>query len=264
MINLRRTTFFLAVILPGLLAACAQDNPARPLKMVRTADPEFEVATIKPADPDDRNQGFSLQGHRISIKDMTMTGLICFAYSIQKSQVVNAPRWFDEQPWNIDGVPDTEGAPNWNQYRRMLQKLLSTRFGLQMHHDKRELSVYTLTVAKGVPKMEKSKDDPDALSDQSGHGIGAQQYMKFTNSSMADFAKTLQLMGDRPVLDQTNISGRYDFSLLWIPDPTRATPTDTAPGLFTAVQEQLGLKLEATHAPTDVFVIDAATRPTQN
>ncbi len=264
MINLRRTTLFLALLLPGLLAACAQDNPAQPLKMARNADPEFEVATIKPADPDDRNQGFSLKGHRISIENSTMTSLICFAYSIHKSQIVNAPRWFDEQPWNIDGVPDAEGAPNWNQYRRMLQKLLTTRFGLQMHHDKRELSVYTLTVAKGGPKLEKSKDDPDALSDSSGHGIGAQQYMKFTNDSMADFAKTMQLMVDRPVLDQTNISGRYDFSLLWTPDAMRATPTDTAPGLFTAVQEQLGLKLEATHAPTDVFVIDASTRPTPN
>jgi len=264
MVNPRRTTLFLALLLPGLLAACAQDNPAQTLKMARNADPEFEVATIKPADPDDRNQGFSLKGHRISIENSTMTSLICFAYSIHKSQIVNAPRWFDEQPWNIDGVPDAEGAPNWNQYRRMLQKLLSSRFGLQMHHEKRELSVYTLTVAKGGPKLQKSKDDPDALSDSSGHGIGAQQYMKFTNDSMTDFAKTMQLMVDRPVLDQTNVSGRYDFSLLWTPDAMRATPTDTAPGLFTAVQEQLGLKLEATHAPTDVFVIDAATRPTPN
>jgi uncharacterized protein (TIGR03435 family) len=264
MINLRRTVLLLAVLLPGLPAACAQDNSAQPLKMARNADPEFEVATIKPADPDDRNQGFSLKGQRISIENSTMTSLICFAYSIHKSQVVNAPRWFDEQRWNIDGVPDAEGAPNWNQYRRMLQKLLSTRFGLQMHHDKRELSVYTLTVAKGGPKLEKSKDDPDALSDSSGHGIGAQQYMKFTNDSMTDFAKTMQLMVDRPVLDQTNLPGRYDFTLLWTPDAMRATPTDTAPGLFTAVQEQLGLKLEATHAPTDVFVIDTATRPTQN
>jgi uncharacterized protein (TIGR03435 family) len=264
MINLRRTALFLAVLLPGLLAACAQDKPAQPLNMARNADPDFEVATIKPADPDDRNSGFSLKGHRISIENTTMTSLICFAYSIHKSQIVNAPRWFDEQPWNIDGVPDTEGSPNWNQYRRMLQKLLATRFGLQMHPDKRELSVYTLTVVKGGPKLEKSKDDPDALSDSSGHGIGAQQYMKFTNDSMTDFAKTMQLMVDRPVLDQTNVSGRYDFSLLWTPDAMRATPTDTAPGLFTAVQEQLGLKLEATHAPTDVFVIDVATRPTQN
>ena len=102
-----------------------------------------------------------------------MTTLICFAYSIHKSQIVNAPHWFDEQPWNIDGVPDVEGVPNWNQYRRMLQKLLSTRFGLQMHHDKRELSVYTLTVAKGGPKLEKSKDDPDALSDSSRATVSA-------------------------------------------------------------------------------------------
>ncbi len=193
-----------------------------------------------------------------------MTNLICFAYSIQKSQVVNAPKWFDEQPWNIDGVPDVEGKPSWLQYRRMLQKLLTARFGLQMHHDKRELSVYTLTIAKGGPKLEKSKSDPEALSDSSGHGIGSQQYMKFTNDSMADFAKTMQLMVDRPVLDQTNLSGRYDFALLWTPDVLRSTEADPAPALFTAVQEQLGLKLEATHAPTDVFVIDAATRPTQN
>jgi uncharacterized protein (TIGR03435 family) len=264
MINLRRTALLVALLLSGLLAACAQDNPVQSLKMARDADPGFEVATIKPADPDDRHQGFSLKGHRIAIANNTMTSLICFAYSIQKSQIVNAPRWFDEERWNIDGVPDVEGVPNWSQYRRMLQKLLSTRFGLQMHHDKRELSVYALSVTKGGPKLEKSKEDPDALSDQSGHGIGAQQYMKFTNSSMADFAKTMELMGDRPVLDQTGISGRYDFSLLWIPDPSRATATDTAPALFTAVQEQLGLKMEATRAATDVFVVDGATRPTQN
>lgn len=263
MMNLR-TVLLLAVLLPSLHVACAQDNAAQTLKMAREADPAFEVATIKPADPDDRHQGFSLKGRRISIQNNTMMNLICFAYSVQKSQIVNAPRWFGDQSWNIDGVPDVEGTPNWDQYRRMLQKLLSTRFGLQMHHEKRELSVYTLNVAKGGAKLEKSKDDPDALSDSSGHGIGAQQYMKFTNVSMADFAKTLQLMGDRPVLDQTNISGRYDFSLLWLPDPTRATATDTAPALFTAVQEQLGLKLEATRAPTDVLVIDAATQPTQN
>lgn len=261
----RRTALLLAVLLPSLLKSYAQDNQPQPLKpMARSADPDFEVAAIKPSDPNDRDQGFSLKGHRISIKDSTMTSLICFAYSIHKSQIINAPHWFDEQPWNIDGVPDAEGAPNWNQYRRMLQKLLSKRFGLQMHHDNRELSVYALTVAKGGPRLEKTKSDPDALSDQSGHGIGAQQYMKFTNASMIDFARIMQLMGDRPVVDQTNLSGRYDFNLLWTPDTIGATPTDSAPGLFTAVQEQLGLKLEATHAPTDVVVIDAATRPTQN
>ncbi len=265
MIALRRTALFFAVLLFGVLAACAQDKATQPLApMARDADPAFEVAVIKRANPDDRSQGFSLKGHRISIENNTMTNLICFAYSIQKSQIVNAPQWFNEQPWDIDGVPDTEGVPNWHQYRQMLQKLLTTRFGLVMHHDKRELSVYAITVAKGGPKLQKSKSDPDALSDQSGHGVGPAQYMKFTNDSMTDFAQTMQLMVDKPVVDQTNLSGRYDFSLLWTPDVMGATPTDTAPALFTAVQEQLGLKLEATRAPTDVLVIDAATLPTQN
>jgi uncharacterized protein (TIGR03435 family) len=253
------------VLIPGMLVACAQDNPVQPLKpMAHTADPAFEVAVIKPADPNDHNQAFNLDGHRISIKDMTMTSLICFAYSIHKTQIVNAPEWFNEQPWNIDGVPDTEGAPDWHQYRRMLQKLLSMRFGLQLHHDKRELSVYAIAVAERGPKLEKSKSDPDALSEQSGHGIGSAQFMKFTNDTMIDFAQTMQLMVDRPVIDQTNLPGRYDFTLLWTPDALRATEPGAPPGLFTAVQEQLGLKLGATHASTDVLVIDAATRPTQN
>jgi uncharacterized protein (TIGR03435 family) len=265
LIALRRTALFFAVLLPGVVAACAQGNPVQPLKpMARTADPAFEVAVIKPADPNDTNQGFRLEGRRILVESSTMTSLICFAYSIQKTQIVNAPQWFDEQRWNIEGTPDTDGAPNWPQYRRMLQKLLSTRFGLVMHDDKRELSVYALTVAKGGPKLEKSKSDPDALSDQSGHGQGAAQFMKFTNDSIPEFAQLLQLMGDRPVIDQTNLSGRYDFTLLWTPDAMHDTPTDTAPGLFTAVQEQLGLKLTAARIPTDVLVIDAATRPTEN
>ncbi len=260
----RRTAHAFAVLL-STLAACAQENAARPLiPIAPAADPAFEVAVIKPADPDDRNQGFRLNGRRISIENNSMTNIICFAYSIQKNQIVNAPSWFDEQAWNIDGVPDMEGAPNWRQYRQMLQKLLSTRFGLVMHHDKRELSVYTIGVAKGGPKLEKSKSGPDALSDQSGHGVGTAQSMKFTNDNMTDFAQFLQLMLDRPVIDQTSLPGRYDFALLWTPDAMHHAPTDTAPELFTAVQEQLGLKLTATRAPTDVFVIDAVTQPTPN
>jgi uncharacterized protein (TIGR03435 family) len=265
MLALRSTILFSAVLLAGVLAACAQDKAAQPLApMARDANPSFEVATIKPADPDDRNQGFRLNGHRISIESNTLASIFCFAYSIHKSQIVNAPQWFNEQTWNIDGVPDADGKPSWPQYRKMLQKLLSTRFGLVMHPDKRDLSVYALTIAKGGAKLEKTKSEPDALSDASGHGVGPAQYMKFTNNSMADFAQVMQLMVDKPVVDQTNLSGHYDFVLQWTPDSLRATPTDSAPGLFTAVQEQLGLKLEATRAPTDVFVIDAATRPTQN
>jgi uncharacterized protein (TIGR03435 family) len=246
--------------------ASAQDKPAEQHEsMARDADPSFDVATIKPADPDDRNQGFRLDGRHLRVEANTMIGILCFAYSIQKSQIVNAPQWFSEQSWNIDGVPDKEGTPSWPQYRRMLQKLLAARFGLVMHPDKRELSVYALTVTKAGPKLEKSKSEPDALSNSSGHGVGKAQYMKFTNESMADFVHVLELMGgDKPVVDQTNLPGRYDFTLLWTPDQIRATEPDAPPGLSTALQEQLGLKFESTRAATDVFVIDAATRPTEN
>lgn len=262
---LRRTLRLFAILLSGVLAVSAQDNATQPLKpMACYADPAFEVAAIKPSDPNDRNQRFRLNGRRISIESITMAGLIFFAYSIQKTQIVHAPSWFDEQTWNIEGLPDTEGAPNWHQYRQMLQKLLSTRFGLVMHQDKRELSVYRITEAKGGPKLEKSKSDPDALSDQSGHGVDRAQYMKFTNDSMTEFAQFLQLMEDRQVIDQINLSGGYDFTLLWTPDVMHDTPTDTAPGLLTAVREQPGLKLVATRTPKDVFVIDAVTRPTEN
>jgi uncharacterized protein (TIGR03435 family) len=265
MITRLQAILFLALLISGFPTAIAQDNLPQPLKpMARDADPEFEVATVKPADPDDRNQGFRLKGRVISVESNTLTSIICFAYSIQKSQIINAPKWFDEQTWNIEGVANVDGAPNWHQYRRMLQKLLFTRFGVRLHHDKRELSVYMLTTAKGGPKLEKSKSDPDEPSDQSGHGIGSQQYMKFTNDSMIDFAQFMQLMVDKPVVDQTGLSGRYDFTLLWTPDVLRATEPDPAPALFTAVQEQLGLKLQATRALADVLVIDAATQPTQN
>ncbi len=265
--GLRQTALFCAVLLSGMPFVRAQDKlcstPLTP--MARDADPAFEVAVIKLCGiRNDHSQGFRLNGRRIFIENNTMTSIICFAYSIQKTQIVNAPAWFADQPWDINGVPDTEGAPNWHQYRAMLQKLLSTRFGLVMHRDKRELSVHAITVAKGGPKLEKSARDPEALSDQSGHGVGPAQYMKFTNDSMTEFAEFLQLMGDRPVVDQTNLSGRYDFSLLWTPDVVRDAPTDTAPGLFTAVQEQLGLKLAATRGVIEVLVIDAVTRPTEN
>ena len=130
MIALRRAVRLCVVLLPGAFAACAQDNAAQPLMpMARGADPAFEVAVIRPADPNGHNQGFSLKGRRISIGNNTMTSLICFAYSIRKTRIVNAPQRFGEKPWDIDGLPDTAGRPNWIQYRRMLQKLLSALFG---------------------------------------------------------------------------------------------------------------------------------------
>ena len=190
--------------------------------------------------------------------------IIHFAYAIHESQIVNAPKWFGEQRWDVDGVPDVEGEPDINQYQRMVQKLLMARFGLQIHPEKRELSRYSLTMAKGGPKLKNSRSDPDARMDESGWGNGSQRYMEFTNSNMDDLTLCLQASADKPIINQTNLAGRYDFILHWTPNEARATEPNAAPGLFTAIQEELGLKLEATRGMTNVLVIDAATEPTQN
>jgi len=88
--------------------------------------------------------------------------------------------------------------------------------------------------------------------------------MRFTNSSIADFALNMQLVVDRPILDRTALAGTYDFKLRYTVDETRVTDPNAPPGLFTAIQEQLGLKLEAVKAPTQVLVIDAVGRPSAN
>jgi len=265
MVAMRRTVLLMAVLLACGLAAYAQDNAIQAAKpMAKDADPSFEVAVIKVSAPNDQSDGFHINGRHISIENQTVVSMICFAYAINDSQIVSAPKWFAEQHWDIDGVPDVEGEPNVNQYQRMVEKLLATRFGVKMHHDKRELSGYTLMIAKAGPKLAKSKSDPDAGMDENGWGQGSQRYMAFTNSNMSDLTLCLQVAAGKPIINATNIEGRYDFTLHWTPNEARATEPNAAPGLFTAIQEELGLKLEATRGPTDVLVIDAATQPTQN
>jgi uncharacterized protein (TIGR03435 family) len=261
-ITMRLTILFPAVLLCGALAATAQDSAVQTLKpMAKNADPAFEVAAIERSDPNDRNSGFHLDGRRIFIENMPMRSLVCFAYSIQRSQIVNAPAWFNEQLWDIRGVPDVEGVPDQRQQRRMVEKVLAERFGLVAHREMREMAVYTLTVAKAGPKMETSKSAPNAPIDQSGDGRGV---IRYTNNSMADFAVSLQFTVGKPVLDKTKLSGRYNFTLRWTPDEVATPDPNAPPGLFTALEDELGLKLEAARAPADVVVIDAVTRPTQN
>src|ERR1700679_1272266 len=119
--------------------------------MAADAHPSYDVATIKPSDPDDGSVGFHSNGRRLFTENETMDSLIAVAYSVHVKQIVNGPEWFSKDRWDIQGVPDVEGAPNWQQQREMLQKLLAERFGLKFHRSKRELSIFAITVAKGGP-----------------------------------------------------------------------------------------------------------------
>jgi len=232
-------------------------------QMAADAHPSFEVATIKPTDPNDSNQGFHTRGHRISIENETVESLISFAYAIHAHQIVDGPAWFHSDRYDIDGVPDVEGEPNLKQYQEMVQKLLADRFQLKFHREKRELSIYAITIAKGGPKLTKSTADNDQI-DQTGNGNGNQHRTKFTNNSMADFALGMQYFMERPVIDQTGLTGRFDFVLTWTPDASHTGDPNAAPGIFTAVQEELGLKLEPTKGPADVLVVDHVERPSEN
>jgi uncharacterized protein (TIGR03435 family) len=125
--------------------------------------------------------------------------------------------------------------------------------------------VYAIGVAKGGAKMPKSAGDPNGTPDETDNTNGGQVVMRMTNAMISDLALQLTFYVDRPVVDQTGLTGRYDFQLRWTNDDAH-TPTDgaAAPLLFTAIQEQLGLKIDAVKAPTQVLVVDALGRPTAN
>ena len=239
-------------------------EPAPVAQMAKQATPQFEVATIKPTDPNNNNQGFHTSGHQVFIENESLSNVISFAYAVHQSQIVDAPAWVAHDRFDIKGFPDVAGYPDLKQYQMMVQKLLTERFHFQFRRDQRELAVYAITVAKSGVKIAKSAGDPNGLPDQTGYGRGTAQVMKFTNNNMSDLALGMQGYMDKPVLDNTGLKGRYDFTLTWTPEMTAVSDTSTAPGVFTAFQEQLGLRLQLTKEATGVLVVERLERPSEN
>ena len=232
--------------------------------MPADAHPLFEVASIKLADPTENRDGFDLKGRHVLMENIPVMTMLVFSYSVTPRQVVGAPDWVKSVHWDVDGVADVEGAPNLAQMQGMVQELLKGRFGLKVHRETREGTGYALTVAKGGPKIVKSQGDPNGLPRQNSHMNAGQRDIKFTNNTMHEFALALQFYMSEPVVDRTGLAGRWDFELKWSPDEMRALPENAAPGVFTAVQEQLGLKLESGKMPVDVLVVDAVEQPGEN
>jgi uncharacterized protein (TIGR03435 family) len=248
----------------------------RPRSMDANANPSFEVATIKPsllALPG-KNAGFS--GGRYRSRNTNVNDLIALAYGLHAKQIVDGPGWFGTDLYDIEGKPDAEGVPSDKQIKIMLQRLLVERFKLTFHHEKRDLSVYVISVAGGGPKMTKSTSDRNALSSFGFRGLG---HLVIRNMTMTDFATWMQAgVTDRPVVDKTELSDRYDFQLDWTPDESqfaqfrgvgRVVPPPTndlnaLPSLYAAMQEQLGLKLNSTKNPVEVMVIDHVEKPSPN
>lgn len=247
--------------MPGRVAA--QEAQAHE-RMPADAHPVFEVAAIKRSDPNSRNESITTHGRHIVIENKSVQVMVMFAYGMNAKQIVGGPDWMGSERFDVDGVPDMEGEPSVPQMQSMLQGLLRERFGLKVHREQRELAVYAITVAKGGPKMRQSQGDPNGAPDESDHVSAGQREMKFANQTMANFALVMQLFLERPVVDQTGLAGRWDFDLKWTFDDRHAPEENSAPGLFSAFQEQLGLKLESVKAPVDVLVVDAVERPGAN
>jgi uncharacterized protein (TIGR03435 family) len=264
-LNLVRTTTETAWEVP---------KPPAPLKpMAADADPSFEVATIKPNPTGGAGNGFGVRQRTFTTINTSLADLIVYAYDVHNKQIIGGPDWMDKEKFDITAKADGEGAPSNLQWRIMMQKLLTERFQLTFHKEKRVLSVYVLSVAKGGPKLTKSDSTDDGFSVPI-RNIPGGYTMPIRNANMVDFTG-FALQGavlDRPVLDQTGIKGRYDFTLTWAALGTEfggamrppAAGDNPPPSLFTAIQEQLGLKLEPVKAPTDVMVIDKAEKPSAN
>ena len=243
--------------------------------MDANAHPSFEVATIKPSKTDQPGRFFRFRGRHFTTTNTSLNDLISYSYKIHNDQIIGAPGWAGTEKYDIDAEPDGEGMPNDQQWKDMMQKLLAERFALTSHHDKKELPVYVLSVARSGPKLDKSDAGPNGRFGWSFQGrIGGD--MTFSDASMTDFATLMQRnVLDRPVVDQTGLAGRYDFNLNWTPDDSQfqgmgakpSPPTDsgnTPPNLYTAIQEQIGLKLDATRALAEVLVIDHVEKPSEN
>jgi uncharacterized protein (TIGR03435 family) len=248
------------------------EPPPPPKPLAANAKLEFEVATIKPSNPDTPGKAFTVRGREFLTINTTLSDMVVFAYGIHAKQFINGPAWVETDKFDITAKPEGDGQPNLDQYKAMFQKLLADRFKLAFHRDKKELSVYAMVVGKNGPKLTKSEGNPNSPPSLFFRGLGT---LPARNASMAEFAGVLQgAVLDKPVVDQTGLTGKWDFTLTWTPDEFQFTglgvkvpPPDgksAAPDLFTAFQEQLGLKLESTKAPAEVFVIDRVEKPSAN
>jgi len=245
----------------------AWEIPKADAPMAKDADPDWDVVAVKARDPNDANnsQSMSMKGRQFVIVNRPVEGMLMFAYGMHKREIVGLPEWAKTERWDVQGVPDVPGAPSLKQAQSLTRKLLEERFGLKVHRETQELAVYAITVAKGGERMARSAGDPNGTPDENERSNGGQITMRMTNMTMGEFAPDLGYFLDRPSVDQTGLTGRYDFQMIWTADDSRVPTDGTAPpGLFTAIQEQIGLKLEPVKTPVDVLVVDAVQRPSAN
>ena len=269
---------FLLALAP---AARAQNKPHK-----------FEVATIKLAAPDAYDTFVEFApGGRVNLTNMTLKAIVGFAWSLQPFQVVGGPPWIDSTRFVVTAKP--EGSAKSSELPAMVQALLADRFQLAVHHGTQELPIYALVLArkdgKLGPRLTESKQgdctpfDVSKARPQPGAarprfcGTSGVNPSRLTaiGIPISNLVPMLQMVLGRTVIDKTGLTGRFDLSMEWSPDETQAlqgppdapkpAPADnTGPSIFSAIQEQLGLKLASEKGPVDVLIVDHAEEPSPN
>jgi uncharacterized protein (TIGR03435 family) len=252
------------LLLIGLSLACpskvvgqtagVQDNAGNgPAKL-----PAFEVASIR-AVPANRGGMTSISAYgepRFTATNITLELLIAIAYRIDGKNILGKPEWLDSALFDVAAKPEGDAGLSYDQLRPLLQQLLQQRFHLTVHRETKETSGYALVVAKDGTKLKANKEEPV------GTAFIMLDELRGPNISMEVLAGLLSRPVDRPVVDRTALAGSYDITLHFAPENSTDS---TLPSIFTAVQEQLGLKLVPQKVPVERLTIDHVDRePTDN
>jgi uncharacterized protein (TIGR03435 family) len=251
--------FGLLLALAGV-AAAQSTVPPPGLPEARVS---FEVASIKlhpgtitmSSDP-------AVRGRRVTGTASTLLDLITTAYGVKYEQVSGGPGWVDSDHYDIDAKAEGEGTLTKEQARQMLQTLLAERFQLKIHRETKEVPVYALVVGRNGPKLKETS--ADAPGNNFVRGSGAGLHMEATRGTMEQLARQLSNTAGRPVVDKTGLTGYYAYTLDWIPASRTPEPDSDTPSMLTAIQEQLGLKLERARGPIEMLLVDHAEKPSEN
>ena len=263
---IRKTFLLLAVALTAPVAI-AQVSPVavKPLA--------FDVATIKPSQAAGWNLHPTLDGY--TGVGISLRQLVQAAYGFYDDKLFSGgPAWIDSDKFDLEAKFNTSEIAGWNkltfrQRSDMLQPLLAERFHLKVHHETRSFPVYSLVVAKSGSKLQPTRAE---ASDDLGIGVTCRVlqsrpgYVKYQSCMVGSMSDLLRWETGRSVIDRSGLTNHYDFELRWTPDSasTTAAGDESGPSIFTAIQEQLGLRLEPATAALEILVIDHAELPSEN
>jgi uncharacterized protein (TIGR03435 family) len=253
-----------AVVLGWCAIGTAQDGAIQ-----RNFD-SFEVASIKPVEVDAKaGRYFKMDGpHRWTATNFTLEALLALAYDLNPRTISGGPEWVRTQRFTIAAVTPGEAQPTRLEQMQMLRALLVDRFALKYHREDRQMAIYDLTVARSGSKL-KDAAKPDAPSQIIGVVYPDRIEVPARSVTMDDFVAMLQRATlDRPTVNHTGLTGKYDFDLKFAQDESQyggdvgKAPDDSqSPPLFVAVEEQLGLKLTAIRGTVSTLVIESVHKP---